>query len=513
MKGVKEDSETASKQSTLFFDRWWFLLILSLVFAFFSILLGSAFVSFLSPKWRIDWMNVDAGFFSLGGQDVLEGKTLYVDFYDHKGPFLFFWNAFELLFGGKNGLFLWDTLSLTSVFYAVFLLAKEFGYHGWQLFFMGTLLFAGYCSFACGHSVCEMLLPYFTYGLYFYLKGIHRNDDRSCLYGSLFAGIHAALSFGSRPSEAAWSFALVLGYFVFYLREKRDRSLLWNFLIAFSSFALIVLSYVILGLAQGNLSEMINDAFWVNFVYTSNHHGVSNTIVLQAAGLSVIPWLFYPLYKKTLGKEEALFYEIILLFSGIAEICIARLFSYWVGALSVYTFSIFLAVEGLLALPKKKLSVKALRISAVAFATLALAFSLVSPIYYRASQQALVIGNSTILSSYHEESAVYNDLDDLKEEGLKDGDVYLIDAAPSIYLYLGVTSTEKYFSNQTWYGHDNNDVIPETLAYLESDQPRFVIQQKNSDFSTDSSLEDYIQKSGVYRLRAEDIYLEIYERV
>jgi len=79
-------------------------------------------------------MNVDAGFFSLGGQDVLEGKTLYVDFYDHKGPFLFFWNAFELLFGGKNGLFLWDTLSLTSVFYAVFLLAKEFGYRGWQLF-------------------------------------------------------------------------------------------------------------------------------------------------------------------------------------------------------------------------------------------------------------------------------------------------------------------------------------------------------------------------------------------
>lgn len=76
-----------------------------------------------------------------------------------------------------------------------------------------------------------------------------------------------------------------------------------------------------------------------------------------------------------------------------------------------------------------------------------------------------------------------------------------------------MTSTEKYFSNQTWYGHDNNDVIPETLAYLESDQPRFVIQQKNSDFSTDSSLEDYIQKSGVYRLRAEDIYLEIYERV
>jgi hypothetical protein len=509
----KETVVASSKGPALFLDRWWFLLLCSIALAFLSTLLGSAAVSPLSPRWRIDWTNIDAGFFVLGGQEVLNGKILYLDFYDHKGPFLFLWNAFELLFGGKNGLFLWDSLSLSSVYFAVFLLAQEFGYRRWHLFFLGSLLFVSYCSFTGGHSISEMLLPYFTYSFYFYLKGLHRNENRWCLYGSLFAGIHAALSFGSRPSEAAWSFALVLGYFVFYLRTKKDRSLLPNFLIAFFSFALIVLAFVIMGLVQHSLKSMIKDAFLVNFVYASSHHGVVLDVVLITAGLTIIPWLFYPFYKSKLGKEEALFYEIVLVFSGVFEIYFARLYAYWVSALSIYAFGVFLAVESLLCLPKKKLSPKLLRIFASAFGVLALGFSLVSPVYYRASDSALKSGDSVIYCSYKEEAAAYQHLDEIKAEGIKDGDVFLIDAAPVIYVYLDVYSPEKYYSNQTWYGHDNEEVIPETLAYLKKEQPRFVINQKHYDPTTDERLSDYLVNSGVYRLRAEDVYFMIYEKI
>src|SRR3990172_8300854 len=49
----------------------------------------------------------DNGVFLYGGQQLLAGKTPYVDFWDHKGPLIFYINALGLLIGSGSRWGVW----------------------------------------------------------------------------------------------------------------------------------------------------------------------------------------------------------------------------------------------------------------------------------------------------------------------------------------------------------------------------------------------------------------------
>ncbi|HNB42164.1 MAG TPA: hypothetical protein PLG52_11735, partial [Anaerolineales bacterium] len=79
---------------------------LRLALPYIFLLLLTAFVlDLVNPSFDVPAR--DGGFFLYAGQQILNGKIPYQDFWDSKGPGIFYVNAFGLLLGGGSRWGVW----------------------------------------------------------------------------------------------------------------------------------------------------------------------------------------------------------------------------------------------------------------------------------------------------------------------------------------------------------------------------------------------------------------------
>lgn len=89
----------------------------------FCCLIGISYIYLLStgtsPRFEAEWgpEHVDSAIFQMMGVAILNGKTPYIDLFDHKGCILFFINALGYLIYGKKGLLILQMLNLSLTVY------------------------------------------------------------------------------------------------------------------------------------------------------------------------------------------------------------------------------------------------------------------------------------------------------------------------------------------------------------------------------------------------------------
>ncbi len=134
------------------------------------ILIASSWTSPLFP-WAYGY---DSSWYSLGGRAVLEGKVPYRDFFDLKGPVLFFYEALgQFIIRGRNGIFLIQCISI--IFTAVFLY-KLAVMHLNRIQSAVLLLILYFTEFSIlwgGNTVEELFMPFNMAAIYLavrYLK-------------------------------------------------------------------------------------------------------------------------------------------------------------------------------------------------------------------------------------------------------------------------------------------------------------------------------------------------------
>ena len=88
-------------------------------------------------------------------------------------------------------------------------------------------------------------------------------------------------------------------------------------------------------------------------------------------------------------------------------------------------------------------------------------------------------------------------LSTIPEEERVDGEVFVIDCSCAVYLILDVDVDERYFANQTWWSSDYPQVIVETIDYIETTQPRWLVVRKLTvaDGTLGDALEGYSLQS------------------
>ena len=161
----------------------------------------------LSPRFVT--MGPDSGMFAYGAQEVLSGRLLYRDIWDHKPPAVFYLDALAVFLGGSTPWAVWWLgviwVALASVAFLVILSKLTDPGSGFlaSIVFLLTLLYPGYYS---GGNLTEVysLLPqilvigltaaYFRSRKWLYLVGIGVLTAVACLFKptSVSIGLAAA---------------------------------------------------------------------------------------------------------------------------------------------------------------------------------------------------------------------------------------------------------------------------------------------------------------------------------
>lgn len=184
--------------------------------AFLSITFGLLFLTSNSPLYRT--YGGDSAIFVTLGRALLSGKVPYVDIFDHKGPMIFFINAFPQLFS-RTVTAVW-VQEVVLLFFSLLLIARMTGRMGLRfalpaqlvyLAFFGLLIDGGnyteeYCNFftLLGLSTCVD----YTFA---------KRDSASWVHG-LVLGLSFSLCFMTRVNNALGVsaltvvFALALGW-------------------------------------------------------------------------------------------------------------------------------------------------------------------------------------------------------------------------------------------------------------------------------------------------------------
>lgn len=242
----------------------------------FALLIASSFTSPLYKHFPGD----DSALFSLLGKGILQGKILYADLFDHKGPIIFFINALGHLLGGYNGIFalqiIFGMISLTFLYYSAKMLdSANKTVQEYILYFVFVYIVFFY-TFERGNLTEEYSQPFICAALYLFIKFATRCEDSACnlshppIYAFFYGVFLAVLAF-LRMNNAVTICAGIFAIFVFLMYKKKYVNLLLNILAGLAGISLVSIPVCLYFWRNSALYDMI----YATFLYNLNIVGDS----------------------------------------------------------------------------------------------------------------------------------------------------------------------------------------------------------------------------------------------
>lgn len=244
------------------------LLALSVLFLI-VLFLTSCHTSPLYP----DYFGADSAIFALIGKGMTEGKTLYADLFDHKGPMIFFINMFGMRLAGRTGIFvmqwLFGSVSLVLLYFTGKMLLPDGAFRSvpecLQIFISGYGLF--FYTFERGNLTEEYSLLFLAVSLFFLVRYARHADQNAAHHpGYAFVyGICLAFLAFMRLNNAVTLCAGILAVAGHLVCRKEFKNLLVNLLwgcVGLASVSIPVLWYF---LRHNTLQEMLYATFLHNF--------------------------------------------------------------------------------------------------------------------------------------------------------------------------------------------------------------------------------------------------------
>ena len=397
----------------------------------------------------------------------------YIDFFDHKGLYVFLLNAAGLSLNiGKTGVFLLQVFFYTATLDLFFEALLELDYGKRSMITSAGLFFLG--SVACygGNHTGEWLLPWCSLIAFFLARAAKRKEEKYWLLAVFSGGLQAGFAFNSRPSDAMWGLAICVAYFIHYLHKKKDLGILYAVLLALFGFALPFAISIPLSLAGGYTETMFKAVIVQNLIYVSGHEQSFRWFYHFLVGLWLIAAILMHIYrfrKHHYGDLE-IFMLCNLIIGGGINLLIARYSHYYISAFPAVALEV---VSFLSLLRGKRLDFAKKKphfILGGAFASGGLLLGvLILTMYHTAGWF-----DSSIAMEAQIESSIRSTIP--KEDLTTPDNVYCLDTNVSIYLNNGIRVSTNTYTFQTWWALDKKDVGPSVLSYLEEKKPTWIIQ-------------------------------------
>ena len=229
-----------------------------------------------SPFMKGFW-GQDSAFFILVGQGMTKGLLPYRDFFDMKGPYLFFIQFIgQKICYGRIGAYIVQTINMSCCLFIIskisdLVSSKRIWLHRFICYIFSFLILA--VTVQDGNLTEEYSLPAILICLYFSLKYFknaeEKKDYKHPLYVSVIYG--AAVGFLSfiRITNAATIGAVLVTVYLFMLAKKQIKNALLNLCTLMAGFLASCAIPCIYFLSKHLLREMLYQVFVFGFAYSA----------------------------------------------------------------------------------------------------------------------------------------------------------------------------------------------------------------------------------------------------
>lgn len=441
------------------------LIVSACVFA--SMLFGCAYTSPLFPYYN----NSDSAIFMLIGRGICEGKTCYVDLFDHKGPVLFFIEALGWKIGGRAGIWLLECIAMIISVFAVEDLCRKLKAEPIiPVFASAMILF-----FTIGHGNLseDYCLPLLYISLLFAIKFLVSGEEKHPPKYALFYGIAFGLIAFIRINNALIVCSLVLCIAVDLICKKQYGNLAANLVAGLFGISLVAVPVCLYFYLHHALGDMIYATFLYNLLYAKgrSHAAIFSDKFLEFA-VFYAPLVFALVVfitNKALIKAVRL---TMITVTGLSLLMLlySNIYShYFTLAIPMFTVSVAVAlpdasVKNIFKIRTGKKTAATIVLSVITLIYVGLsAYRVAAPIYK---------GYLTDISydRYHQ----MNVSAEIIPEDERDS-VIGFNIPPEWYMDCDIVPCYKYYIFQNWWTTPEFDVYGDFITYVETEHPTWLI--------------------------------------
>ncbi len=475
--------------------------ILPIVFAFVFVLGMLLCSAYTSPLYQ-SYYGADSALFTLIGKGITEGKTVYKDLFDHKGPILFFIEAWGYFIGKSAGIF-----ALQCVFGLVNLL---FLYKAWieikrhqnnnsvleliVVFLAGCAVF--FYTFQNGNLSEEYSLPLISMCILLFVKYAHNVEDNAkhpYLYSFIY-GVAIMLLVLIRLNNAITVLAGVFAIVIYLIFKKEYKNLFLNILFGFLGLCAVALPVVIYFISKSALQDMIYATFIYNFKYAGN---ISHQSII--ANLPKFIVLYFPilcslyLISVKLKKEKKIVFFDFLVITVVVLNAIILI----VSNIYPHYFTIYIPVFVLTLFAYFTLDCKILK-------NILIILCIGMHLFQAGIVSAKNIYANYVIGHYQEKHSYIAEKVKQIPENERDS-VVGFNFPCDLYLYADIVPCYKYYTHQEWWSKSDPTVMESFLEYINSGEATWLLTLPNED--NEDILEIISQK---YVVVDEDKYFNMY---
>lgn len=441
--------------------------------------------SFLYPL--NDW--VDSNCFFTMGKAMMNGKVLYRDIYEQKGPLLYFMHGIAYLISNDSfiGVYFMEIISITFFLFFAAKCANLYLKKEASLFMIVSLLSFMILSsraFVKGDSVEEFSLVFVMYGLYSVLRAIKSNRLLTN-QEAFFNGIGAATILWMKFNLLGFYIGLVVFVLFWYLSVIEIRELFKIIGYFLLGVLLVTFPVIVYCLLTSSFTDMFTGYFYNNlFLYQVDKKESSirllvgmlmklaqENLVFSIPMLAGIFWAFTRHFKEMMVILLTFFTLMVTVFIG------GRYYRYY--GLIVSPFALFGLIAFFSELERNK---EGLLRKQTAFVSIVFTFSIAAFVTYKTSDNVYLMNVSKNEMPQFQFAKEIN-----KEENPKVLNFGFLDGG--FYTASNTVPQFKYFCKLNM---PYQEMLDGQQSYIENAEADFVVTR-------DKKLEDYGIKSVAYK--------------
>lgn len=219
----------------------WFPIIFLLFACCFLLLMSYT----TSPLYVND--SVDSSVFKSMGLAILQGKVPYLDIFDHKGPVIYFIDAFgQWIIPGRCGIFCLQIIGLTVALLYLFKTAKLFLNSTLSFVSVIIALFMYAAVIAEGNKCEEWMMIFFSISIYYSLSYfVNIQQSKHPLKYSWIYGLCFGITFLIRPNDAiAQLGGIMFGVLCYLLYKKNYKDAIYNVICFVGGFLVVLIPFI-----------------------------------------------------------------------------------------------------------------------------------------------------------------------------------------------------------------------------------------------------------------------------
>ena len=264
--------------------------------------------------------------FHILGASMAKGYTPYIEVFDHKGLYLFYYTAIGGLLG-KVGIFFVQLILMSVTYFFIYKAIRLYS-DKVSIIAMAFFFFAIFYAFS-GQTPndSDLEMPFNALMIYFYLKAMKENNPKDFLLANLFTGISAGIAVNLRMSDALLPFSFTVYFFVRSIMKKEFKALLTNAGIVVGTMLVMSIPPFVHAAAGGFLNDMVDAVYLNNFKYITTtgqrDDGVPIVAYIAVPFIILVFFLLIFFKRKNWDKDFIIFVGVTCGVCSVIEIVIA----------------------------------------------------------------------------------------------------------------------------------------------------------------------------------------------